>query len=262
MTASKTKAKPKAKTPKSTKSNFWKTSFRYVRNAILIFFGVSILWVLIDWFMPVYLTPLMCIRTVESIVYGETPRNEKEWVPINEISPNIVQAVVASEDNRFMMHSGFSFKDMNRAFKSNQKGKRIRGGSTISQQTAKNVFLFPHRSYIRKGLEAYFTVLIELTWGKKRIMEMYLNVIEMGDGIYGIEAASQAYFNKNASDLTKSEAALIASCIPNPRKFHVDNPTAFIRGRQAKILSLMGKIKQVNLNKKENQSTRKHRKRK
>jgi monofunctional biosynthetic peptidoglycan transglycosylase len=252
------KSKIKTKSSKATQSNFWHKSFRYIKKGILFFFGISILWVLIDWFLPVYLTPLMCIRTVESIVSGESPQNEKSWVSIEEISPNIVQAVVASEDNRFMMHNGFSFKDMNRAFKSNQKGKKVRGGSTISQQTAKNVFLFPQRSYIRKGLEAYFTLLIELTWGKKRIMEMYLNVIEMGDGIYGIEAASQIYFHKSAYELTKSESALIAACIPNPHKFHVDNPSSYIRGRQSKILSLMGKIGRVNLDKK--YPPRKHRK--
>lgn len=212
--------------------------------------------------MPVYLTPLMCIRSVESIAKGDMPTNEKQWVAIEDISPNMVQAVVASEDNRFMMHNGFSFKDMNRAFKHNQKGKRIHGGSTISQQTAKNVFLFPQRSYIRKGLEAYFTLLIELTWGKKRIMEMYLNVIEMGDGIYGIEAASQSYFHKSATELSKSEAALIASCIPNPRKFHVYQPSSYIQKRQAKILSLMRKIKPVDLDKKQSEPTRKHKKRK
>ena len=223
------------------KFSFW----RLMRNIIVGFFVVSIVWVGLDRFLPVYLTPLMIIRSFEAIGDGHSPKNDKTWVPIEKISPNMVQAVVASEDNKFLFHHGFSFDDMSRAFEHNMKGKRIRGGSTISQQTAKNVFLFPNRSYIRKGLEAYFTVLIELLWGKERIMEMYLNVIEMGDGIYGIEAASQAYFNKPASDLTKSQAALIAACLPNPRKYNAGDPSAFIKTRKSKIVSVMAKLPKV-----------------
>ena len=159
---------------------------RIVRNSVIVFFVMSIVWVLIDWITPVFITPLMLMRSVESVIEGKMPKNSKVWVSIDNISPNMVQAVVSSEDDLFLTHHGFSFDAINKAFEHNQKGKRIRGGSTISQQTAKNVFLFPQRSYVRKGLEAYFTVLMELSWSKKRIMEVYLNVIEMGDGIYGI----------------------------------------------------------------------------
>ena len=158
----------------------------------------------------------------------------------------MVQAVVASEDNLFLTHHGFSFNDMTKAFEHNMNGKRIRGGSTISQQTAKNVFLFPQRSYIRKGLEAYFTVLMELIWSKERIMEVYLNSIEMGDGVYGVEAAAQEHFGIHASQLSKSQAALIAACLPNPRRFDAGNPTGYIQRRKSKIVNLMEKLGPVN----------------
>lgn len=247
--------------PKTSPKNqkFGARLFRLLRNLIILFFIISIGWVVIDRFTPVFVTPLMVIRSVESIVNGETPKNRKTWVPIEEISPNMVQAVVASEDNLFLTHHGFSIDAMTKAFEHNLNGKRIRGGSTISQQTAKNVFLFPQRSYIRKGLEAYFTVLIELIWSKERIMEVYLNVIEMGDGIYGVEAAAQEYFGVSASNLSRSQAALIAACLPNPRRFDAGHPSGYIQGRKSKIVSLMGKLPQVDFNKKP-VSTKHHRK--
>src|SRR5665647_2488360 len=223
---------------------------RILRNLFLIFIVFSIVWVVLARFIPIYVTPLMAIRSVESIILGEMPKNSKTWVPIEEISPNMVQAVVASEDNLFLTHYGFSFNDISKAIVHNNKGKRIRGGSTISQQTAKNVFLWPQRSYIRKGLEAYFTVLIELIWSKKRIMEVYLNVIEMGDGIYGVQAASIEYFGVNASQLSKIQAARIAACLPNPRRFNAGNPSGYIQRRSSQIVRLMGKLKQVDFNKK------------
>ncbi len=230
---------------RKSKSGFMSRFWRFIRTLVIVFFVGSISWVILARFVPVYLTPLMFIRSVEAVIVGEMPRNEKDWVSIDEISPNMVQAVVASEDNLFKTHYGFSFDDIGKAIKHNKKGRRIRGGSTISQQTAKNVFLWPQRSYIRKGLEAYFTVLIELIWSKERIMEVYLNVIETGDGIYGVEAASQRFFNKSAAKLTKSQAALIAASLPNPRKFNIGNPSGYMLRRQAKIKSLMGKIHQV-----------------
>lgn len=243
------------------KTGFFSRLGRIVRNLILIFFASSISWVILARFIPVFITPLMAIRTVESIFDGKTPKNSKKWVPIEKISPNMIQAVVTSEDNLFLKHHGFSFEDISKAIKHNQKGKRIRGGSTISQQTAKNVFLWPRRSYLRKGLEAYFTVLIELIWSKERIMEVYLNVIEMGDGIYGVQAASLEYFGKNASKLNKSQAALIAACLPNPRKYNAGNPSGYIQRRKSRIVSLMGKIEKVSFEKKDdkvvNQSKKK-----
>ena len=235
---------------KSKNKSFFSRLGRLVRNLVILFFAISIGWVVLARFVPVYVTPLMFIRTVEALAAGEAPRNTKDWVSIDKISHNMVQAVVASEDNLFVQHHGFSVTDIEKAIKHNKKGKRIRGGSTISQQTAKNVFLWPKRSYLRKGLEAYFTVLIELFWSKERIMEVYLNVIEMGDGVYGVQAAAQTYFNKDALQLTKSQSALIAACLPNPRKYSVSNPSSYIQRRKSKIVRLMGKIEQVDFDKK------------
>lgn len=247
------KEENKAETPISPNKTkrFWPRLIKLIRNLALIFFAVSLGLVVIERFVPVFVTPLMVIRSVESIFKGEMPKNSKRWVSIDEISPNMVQAVVASEDNLFLYHHGFSFDAITKAFEHNINGKRIRGGSTISQQTAKNVFLFPQRSYIRKGLEAYFTVLIELIWNKKRIMEVYLNVIEMGDGIYGVEAAAQEHFGIHASQLSRSQAALIAACLPNPRRFDVGYPSGYIQRREAHVLSIMAKIGPINFDKKE-----------
>lgn len=235
--------------PDIPRKSWWKRFIRFIRNLIFLFIVTSTVWVVVDRFTPVFITPLMVIRSVESIVQGEFPKNSKQWVPISEISPNMVQAVVASEDNLFLHHHGFSFESMSKAFEHNLRGKRIRGGSTISQQTAKNVFLFPNRSYIRKGLEAYFTVLIELIWSKERIMEVYLNVIETGNGMYGVEAAAQEYFGTSASQLSRSQAASIAACLPNPRRFNAGHPSGYIQRRINVIANLMGKTEQVNFNK-------------
>lgn len=224
---------------------------KIIRNFILVFFATSILWVLLLRFVPVYFTPLMGIRAVEAMVDGRAHNIQKQWVPMSEISQNMVNAVIASEDNLFMQHSGFSFDDIKKASKENKKGRRFRGGSTISQQTAKNVFLWPARSYFRKAMEAYFTVLIELLWSKERIMEVYLNVIEMGDGVYGIQAASIHYFNKDASKLTRSQAALVAVCLPSPRRFNPAKPSSYISRRKNAILSLMPKLERVDFHKNE-----------
>jgi len=226
--------------------SLWKRLMRFIRNLIVFFIVISVVWVIQDCFLPVWVTPLMVIRSVESVMQGEIPKNSKKWVSIDEISPNMVQAVVASEDNLFLHHNGFSFKSITKAFERNQQGKRLRGGSTISQQTAKNVFLFPNRTYVRKGLEAYFTVLIELVWSKKRIMEVYLNVIETGKGMYGVEAASEEYFGTTASHLTRQQAALIAACLPNPIRFNAGHPSGYIQHREGAIVNLMGKVEQVN----------------
>jgi monofunctional biosynthetic peptidoglycan transglycosylase len=206
-----------------------------------------VLSVIIYGFIPVYYTPLMAIRSVEALKNGDKLQNKKTWVKIENISPNMIQAVVASEDNLFMQHNGFSVDDIKKAMDENKKGRRLRGGSTISQQTAKNVFLWPKRSYVRKALEAYFTVLIELFWSKERIMEVYLNVIETGNGIYGVEAAAKHYFKVPASTLSKSQSALIAVCLPNPRKYNPAKPSQYILKRQHQIMNLMGKIGTVDL---------------
>ena len=187
--------------------------------------------------MPVYITPLMITRSIEN-----DDEMQHKWVPIEEISENMALAVVSSEDNLFMSHLGFDFDQIQKAIEEAEKTGRQRGASTISQQTAKNVFLWNGRSWVRKGLEAYFTVLIELIWGKERIMEVYLNSIEMGPGIYGAEAVAQAHFGKSASKLTRREAALIAATLPNPLKYSSKNPSKYMRKRQRQITRLMGLV--------------------
>ncbi len=229
----------------------------WIRNIILTLIALSLFFVVLYKFVPVYFTPLMFTRVYEQIRDHKPVKMEHQWIPISKISPNMTQAVVASEDNLFMEHNGFDFKQIKIAQKEARAKKRIRGASTISQQTAKNVFLWQGKSYFRKGLEAYFTVLIEFIWGKERIMEVYLNSIEMGDGIYGVEAISLAHFHKNADKLSKREAALIAATLPNPRKFNSAKPSAYMFRRQAKIISLMGKIAVVDFNKKEDSKKKK-----
>ena len=208
---------------------------RIVWKAFLWFNIISLFLVLLFKFVPVPFTPLMVIRAIEQKIDGKEMRSSHDWVPIEEISPNIQKAVIASEDGNFLSHSGFDFKAMEKAYESNQKGKKVKGGSTISQQTAKNVFLWQGRSYLRKGLEAYYTVLIELIWSKERIMEVYLNSIEMGDGVYGAQAASKHWYHKDAKSLSRTEAAGIAAILPNPRKFKPVNSSNYINRRKAKI---------------------------
>lgn len=187
----------------------------------------------------------MVIRLKDQAIKGQELKLYKDWESLKHISPHLVQAVVASEDNNFEKHYGVDFEAIKKARKHNKKGKVMRGASTISQQTAKNVFLWPKRSWLRKGMEVYFTGLIEIFWGKKRIMEVYLNVIEMGDGVYGAEAAAQTYFRKPASDMNRSEAALIAATLPNPRIYSAKNPSSFIRKKQQRILRTMNRIEKV-----------------
>jgi monofunctional biosynthetic peptidoglycan transglycosylase len=187
----------------------------------------------------------MGIRAMEHKKEGREMTCSHDWVPLDEISLNLQKAVITSEDGRFFEHWGFDFEAMQKAYKDNQRGRKIKGGSTISQQTAKNVFLWQGRSYIRKGLEAYYTVWIELVWGKKRIMEVYLNSIEMGDGVYGAEAAAKHWYRKDASSLTRYEAAGIAAILPNPRKYKASNSSSYINRRKAKISRY---IRRVQLN--------------
>ena len=219
--------------------------FRWIWKATLWFIGLSILSVIIFKWVPVPITPLMITRAVENKLEGKDALLTHDWEPIEDISPNLQKAVIASEDGNFLKHNGFDFKAMQKAFKNNQKGKRLKGGSTISQQTAKNVFLWQGRSYLRKGLEAYFTVLIELIWGKERIMEVYLNSIEMGNGVYGAESAARHWYRKSAVDLTKKEAAGIAAILPNPRKYKATNSSSYINRRKDKIVRVMGQIGKI-----------------
>ncbi|MEC4049995.1 monofunctional biosynthetic peptidoglycan transglycosylase [Flavobacterium sp. SUN046] len=220
--------------------------FSWIKKALLWFFGLSILSVIVFKWVPVPFTPLMITRAIEQKMDGKEMTCSHDWVPLEEISPNLQKAVIASEDGNFLKHSGFDFKAMQKAFKNNNKGRRLKGGSTISQQTAKNVFLWQGRSYLRKGLEAYFTFLIEIIWGKERIMEVYLNSIEMGDGVYGAEAAAQHWYQTSAENLTPMQAAGIAAILPNPRKFKASNSSAYTQKRKNKIVRVMkhvGKIK-------------------
>jgi len=216
--------------------------WRIIRLAFVLFFGITICWVLLYKFVNPPVTWLMISRGFEQKAEGKPWKIDKQWVDIDSISENMKRAAVAAEDARFLDHYGFDFKAMERAFEKNAKGKKLSGGSTISQQTAKNVFLWEGRSYIRKGFEAYFTMLIEVCWSKKRIMEVYLNVIEMGDGIYGIEAASQYYYHKPASKLTRSQSAAIASIFPDPRKWSPVNPNARVIHKQYFIKKNMRRL--------------------
>ena len=195
-------------------------------------FLFSVLMVIVYQFVPVPVTILQLTRCVEQFQEEKPIRLKKDWEPLENISNKLQLAVVCAEDQKFLNHHGFDVEAIEKAIEHNKQGKRIRGASTISQQTAKNVFLWEGRTWVRKGLEVYFTALIELLWNKQRIMEVYLNVIEMGDGIYGAEMASQVYFKKSASKLTNAEAALIASILPNPRIYSAKNPSNFVRGRQ------------------------------
>lgn len=167
------------------------------------------------------------------------PDTQHDWVSLDKISPGMQLAVICSEDQRFLEHSGFDYNAIKAAYERNRKGNTLRGGSTISQQTVKNVFLWPGRSYVRKGFEAYFTFLIELFWSKERILEVYLNSIEMGEGVYGVEAAAQHWFNKSAKDLTRHEAAAIAAILPNPRQYKANPRTPYLETRKQWVLRQM-----------------------
>ncbi|MDR0874389.1 MAG: monofunctional biosynthetic peptidoglycan transglycosylase [Prevotellaceae bacterium] len=213
---------------------------KFFKWFLIIFFGSSVFFTVLYRFVNPPITPLMVIRFTEQVFSKDRDiRFKRDYVSIDEISPNLVRAAISSEDNRFLQHWGFDLNEIQKARKEAEKGKRNRGASTISQQCAKNVFLYPKHSWLRKGLEVYFTGLIEVFWSKKRIMEVYLNVIEYGDGIYGAEAAAQYYFHKSAAKLTKREASLIIACLPNPLKRNPAKPTKYINKRAAQIRRLM-----------------------
>lgn len=203
---------------------------------------LSLLWVGIYAFVPVPGTPHMLALYLQE----DIPMNHT-WTPIEEIAPNMQLAVIAAEDSRFMQHGGFDWEEIEKAIDEAEKGKRQRGASTISQQTAKNVFLWHGRSWLRKGLEAYFTTLIELIWSKQRIMEVYLNSIEMGEGLYGIAAVAETNFGKKPSELTRRECALIAATLPNPRSYSSKRPGPYVKRRTKAILRNMDYIERNKL---------------
>ena len=209
---------------------------KIIIRVVAAFFASTILAVIVLRFVPVWVTPLMVIRCVEQSNEGRSLKLHHHWVSLDKMSPHMPVAVMASEDQRFLLHHGFDYDAIQKAAKRNLKGgKNKLGGSTITQQTAKNVFLWPGRSWVRKGLEAYFTALIELFWSKQRIMEVYLNSIEMGDGIYGLDAVAEYHFGTTADRLSRSDCALIAATLPHPRRFSSREPSAYMRQRQRRI---------------------------
>ena len=208
---------------------------KIVRWVLSLFFASTILSVIAYRFIPVYITPLMVIRCFQN---GDFTIHH-HWVPLESMSPHMPVAVMASEDSRFLLHHGFDFNAIGKATRHNISGGKKHGASTISQQTAKNVFLWPGRSWIRKGIEAYFTALIEVFWSKQRIMEVYLNSIEMGNNIYGVSACAEYNFGKTADGLSRGNCALIAATLPNPRKFSSKYPSAYMLKRQRQIMANM-----------------------
>jgi monofunctional biosynthetic peptidoglycan transglycosylase len=228
---------------------FFSKTLKVLKWAVIGFFSLSILTTVIYRFVPPPITPLMIIRLGGQLFSGESLKLKKDWVSIDQISPNMELAVVAAEDQQFTEHWGFDFNAIQKAIKNNdrKKKKAVHGGSTISQQTAKNVFLWPGRSWVRKGFEVYFTLLIELCWSKERIIEVYMNEVEMGNGIYGVEAASQAYFHKHAKSLSQGEAALIAAILPSPLRWSPVKPSGYVMMRQRWIMRNMNNLGNLEL---------------
>ena len=210
--------------------------WKKIKKLIFILILANILFIVWGKFFnpPITLTQIGGL-----LEYGKLKR---DYISYDEMGTHVKKAVIASEDQAFFSHNGFDYKAIEKAMKHNEQGKKLRGGSTISQQTAKNVFLWQGRSWIRKGLEAVYTFIIELVWGKDVILERYLNSIEMGRGVFGVEAASEYYFNKNAKNLTKSEAAWIAAILPNPKKYDPKNPSSYLKRKHSWIMRQMNNV--------------------
>jgi monofunctional biosynthetic peptidoglycan transglycosylase len=219
-----------------------KLIWRFVKLFVIFFIAITVFWVILYRFVNPPITWLMLTRGFEQKADGKPWKIDKEWRDFDDIADGMKRAAVASEDQTFLENHGFDFNAIEKAIQKNSRSRKLIGGSTISQQTAKNVFLWPGRSWVRKGFEAYFTMLIEVFWSKRRIMEVYLNVIEMGDGIYGVQAASQVYFHKDAAKLTRAQAAAIASIFPSPLKWSATNPTRYVRHRQYLIMKNMRRL--------------------
>ena len=219
-----------------------KRALRRLALVLLACVGLSVLGVFFFRFVPVPFSALMVERRISSW-FNSAPYSPKhDWVPLGDIAPSMGVAVIAAEDQNFADHFGFDWEAIQKALVHNERSRRKRGASTVSQQTAKNLFLGDARSWTRKGFEVWFTLLIEVGWPKKRILEVYLNIVEFGDGIYGVEAASQAFFHKPAKRLRPSEAALLAAVLPNPHKYHVTAPSGYVLQRQAWILNQMRRL--------------------
>ncbi|HNQ38712.1 MAG TPA: monofunctional biosynthetic peptidoglycan transglycosylase [Prolixibacteraceae bacterium] len=223
--------------------------FRFLLKAAAWFIGLTLLFVLLFKWFPVPVTPLMVIRTVQQATAGKEIRMQHDWVGMKKISPQLQLAVIASEDQNFVNHWGFDLEAIDKAIKDSEKrNRKPRGASTISQQTAKNLFLWPGRSWVRKGLEVWFTGWIELLWSKKRILHVYLNIIEMGDGIYGAEAAARHFFGIPAEKLTSRQAATLAAVLPNPRRYNAASPGPYVSGRISWIQGQMQQYGSLELN--------------
>ncbi len=226
----------------SKTKTWWRRGLRWSALGVLGFLAATALLVLMLRFIHPPFSALMVERRVASWFSREPYTSRHTWVPLEEISPSVGVAVIAAEDQNFADHFGFDWSAIEKAYAHNERSRRKRGASTVSQQTAKNQFCWESRSWLRKGAEAYFTLLIELAWSKRRILEVYLNSVEFGDGVYGVEAASTTYFHKRSGRLRPSEAALLAAVLPNPHKYRVDAPSPYVRGRQAWILKQMEQL--------------------
>ena len=233
---------PTTKSKRLHRSGILRLILRIFKIFFVLFFGLTILWVIAYRWINPPVTFLMIQRGFERKADGKDWKIDKKWVDFDSIADPMKRAAVAAEDQTFLENHGFDFTAIEKAIDKNSKSHKLIGGSTITQQTAKNVFLWSDRTYIRKGIEAYFTVLIEVFWSKKRIMEVYLNEIEMGDCIYGVEAASQAYFHVDAKDLSKHQAAAIASIFPSPLKWSATDPSSYVAHRQYLILKNMRRL--------------------
>ena len=233
---------PETSTSPTKRRSWWKLSLKGLGLAALAFFTSSLELTLLLRFVPLPCSALMVERRVQSWFNPGPYTSRHAWVSLDEIAPCMGVAVIAAEDQNFAEHFGFDWKAIEKAVEHNEHSNRKRGASTVSQQTAKNVFLWSSRSWVRKGFEVYFTLAIETLWPKKRILEVYLNSVEFGDGIYGVEAASRAYFGRPAKALRPSEAALLAAVLPNPHKFKVASPSPYIQGHQAWILRQMRQL--------------------
>ena len=225
-----------------TRMPFWKRWLKRLACTALAAVAGSILLVAVLRFVPVPFTALMVARRVEAMA-GDAPYQARhQWVPLEDIAPSMGLAVIAAEDQNFPDHFGFDWQAIEKALAHNEHSRRKRGASTVSQQTAKNLFLWESRSWVRKGCEVYFTLLLETVWSKRRILEVYLNSVEFGDGVFGVEAASRKFFGRSAKALTPMDAALLAAVLPNPRRFRADAPSAYLRGRQAWIHTQMRQL--------------------
>lgn len=216
---------------------------RSIVIVVVSWLALSWLLVLVLRFVPPWTSAVMMERQVAAWIHGEKDFHLRQhWVPWSQVSPWAPLAMVAGEDQKFPFHHGFDFDSIQDAMDAADEGRRLRGASTISQQTAKNLFLWNGRSFVRKGLEAYFTVLIELTWPKQRILEVYMNIAELGDGIYGVGAASDAFFATPPARLSPAQAARLAAVLPSPRRFHADRPSPYVLSRASWIQQQMGQL--------------------